>query len=456
MLKRLTLLTLVLAGPGLLYGLDWTNTGELAGAIQVNELALGPGGHLYAAANTADEGRVYYSSDFTTWQLSGTIPGSLASARALTLDGSGALLLGGNGDYAAHSDAPLVYRSADGANWSFLSRLTGSRVGTSVLSLFTDDAGQIHAGHNYLGMNGAAPCRSTDHGATWVQPTVPANPDGMGPFHHYRLLQVADDDVFVGAWNAGGRMLRSTDRGGTWQHTGGMYDAGHIYAAAESPDGTLFAGTAPKNVPAEPIGRVFKSTDHGANWTQLGYGSFSTTSWIRSLAWTSDGNLYAGSAPRTPGNDAEVFVSGDAGATWSSAGTLPGARDIYRLLELEVSGREYLYAATGPNGDVFRAELSPVGIEEPACPGREKSGLTLSPNPLTGRYVMMRYSLAVAGPVTVSLFDPAGRLISVTKAPGSLAAGSVLLDLRSLRTGVYLVTLQAPGVTTTRKLVKQE
>jgi hypothetical protein len=427
--KLKCLLPAVLLGLSPLPALDWEATGELAGALHVNDLAIGPGGHLYAAANTAAAGLVFRSTDLTTWQLSGTLPGAVAGARALAVTAAGDLLLGTNGDYGEHSDAPLIHRTEDGEDWSFLSRVTGTRVGTAVHALLVDDAGRLHAGHNVpLGMSGAGPCVSTDGGTTWTQPAVPANPDGMGPFSHYCLLRAADNSVYLGAWNAGGRMLKSTDRGGSWQHTGAMYDAGHVYAAVAAPDGTLFAGTAPKNVPAEPIGRVFKSTTGGATWDQVGYGSFGTTKWVRSLCRVSDGALYAGTAPRTVGNDAEVFVSTDGGTTWAGAGTLPGSADIYRLLEVEDSGRSWLYAATGPGGDVFRAELGPVGTRESPEARNPEAGWTV-PAILRGSLVLPS-ALGVPTP-GFALLDASGRkVMSLRPGPN---------DVRRLAPGVYFV-----------------
>ncbi|MEO0079974.1 MAG: hypothetical protein ABIK44_04795, partial [candidate division WOR-3 bacterium] len=49
-------------------GLEWVNTGELAGARTVTALISGPNGNLYAAANidtsSADSGWVFVSTDF--------------------------------------------------------------------------------------------------------------------------------------------------------------------------------------------------------------------------------------------------------------------------------------------------------------------------------------------------------------------------------------------------------
>jgi hypothetical protein len=80
------------------------------------------------------------------------------------------------------------------------------------------------------------------------------------------------------------------------------------------------------------------------------------------------------------------------------------------------------------------------------------TGFTLLPNPLSGGFVNLSYSLAHAGPVSVGVYDAAGRCV-LTRTVVVRTSGSSLLDLRSLATGVYLVRLSSDGCSTTRKLV---
>ena len=307
-----------------------------------------------------DSGWVYYSTDFYNWSRAGDLPGDIRRIYCLKKIGGDTLVAGTRSIYGG-IDSGHLYISPNGLTWQFRSRLRGTRVGQAITALLEDNLGNFHAGHNYGGMTGYSPCRSTDRGFTWSNGTTSYNA------YHYCLLQPSfDNNLYCGTWGTGGRVLKSTDNGASWFATGTMDDAGHVPTIIEAPGGVLYAGTYPKTNPAEPIGRVFKSTDGGANWIQIGYGYFNNTSGIRSLCRTSDGNLYAGTAPRNVPY-AEVYVSTDGRETWSSTGSLPGATVVYKLLEVNTGDAVYLYAATGPNGDVFRAPLSQVAINDVGC-----------------------------------------------------------------------------------------
>ncbi|OYD17411.1 hypothetical protein CH330_00270, partial [candidate division WOR-3 bacterium JGI_Cruoil_03_51_56] len=81
-------------------------------------------------------------------------------------------------------------------------------------------------------------------------------------------------------------------------------------------------------------------------------------------------------------------------------------------------------------------------------------GLTITPNPLASGFATLRYSLPNAGPVSLSVFDVAGRVV---RKQTIMAArnGAANLDLRTLSAGVYLVRLDTDGFATTSKLIVQ-
>ena len=85
---------------------------------------------------------------------------------------------------------------------------------------------------------------------------------------------------------------------------------------------------------------------------------------------------------------------------------------------------------------------------------RSDLSFDVMPNPLTGRAATVRYSLPKAGPVSISVFDVAGRNVSSRTLLAS-RTGAVSLDLRSLSAGIYLVRLDGDGFEATRKLVVQ-
>ncbi|MEO0081616.1 MAG: T9SS type A sorting domain-containing protein, partial [candidate division WOR-3 bacterium] len=84
----------------------------------------------------------------------------------------------------------------------------------------------------------------------------------------------------------------------------------------------------------------------------------------------------------------------------------------------------------------------------------ERSWFRVAPNPLVSGWAMVRYSLPKAGPVTVTVFDVAGRSVQRQTLVAN-KAGAVALDLRKLVSGVYLVRLDASDLSQTQKLVVQ-
>ncbi len=80
--------------------------------------------------------------------------------------------------------------------------------------------------------------------------------------------------------------------------------------------------------------------------------------------------------------------------------------------------------------------------------------VTIAPNPLAGGFATLRYTLPMAGPAQISVFDVAGRVQSRRTMLAS-RSGAVSLDLRKLSAGVYLVRFDTDGFSTTRKLVVQ-
>jgi|GEM_PF-737400 len=82
--------------------------------------------------------------------------------------------------------------------------------------------------------------------------------------------------------------------------------------------------------------------------------------------------------------------------------------------------------------------------------------LTISPNPLASGRATISFSLPKAGPVTINVFDVAGRSVFSAWSLGHWVTGSLRLDLRSLSAGVYLLRLESPDGVATQRLVVQK
>ena len=101
-----------------------------------------------------------------------------------------------------------------------------------------------------------------------------------------------------------------------------------------------------------------------------------------------------------------------------------------------------LVTGNAPNRDGVAAEKRL--LDEPF--------LALVPNPLSGRFVTLRYSLPGSGLAMVRVYDVTGR----PALPAALITGrngTAQLDLRSLSAGVYLLKVEGTSFTTVRKLV---
>jgi hypothetical protein len=105
-----------------------------------------------------------------------------------------------------------------------------------------------------------------------------------------------------------------------------------------------------------------------------------------------------------------------------------------------------------PNTDVYgpaRPEGVMASVVKPVA-----GALRIAPNPLTGGYATVRYSLPRSGAANLRIYDVTGRTVLTQ---GFLAGrdGSVNVDLRKLTAGVYLVKLSGEGFAATQKLVVQ-
>jgi hypothetical protein len=112
---------------------------------------------------------------------------------------------------------------------------------------------------------------------------------------------------------------------------------------------------------------------------------------------------------------------------------------------------------TGPSGAWGRLVYN--AIEMPWNPGIDNAGdawvsLTLAPSPLAGAVLKVGYNLTQPGPASVTLFDISGRAVTKRDFTGG-RAGQLLLDLRLLSAGVYLVRLDDGHRSLVRKLVVQ-
>jgi photosystem II stability/assembly factor-like uncharacterized protein len=142
-------------------------------------------------------------------------------------------------------------------------------------------------------------------------------------------------DLWAGA--ADGGAWHSTDGGAHWTPVSDSWPTLSIGAIAFDPSNanTIYVGTGEANYTADAYwgAGIFKTTDGGAHWTQLGFSNFgglgiskiavdpNNSSNILVAAGLVDGNATGVSRPAYPASSQGIWRSTDAGSTWAPVKT---------------------------------------------------------------------------------------------------------------------------------------
>ena len=177
-------------------------------------------------------------------------------------------------------------------------------------------------------------------------------------------------------------------------------------------------------------------------------------------AWVG-GSIYA----LKGGNTSEFWRYDATANTWTEFDSLPPMGSSGKVRKVRAGG-----SMVGVDGTLFALkgnktnELWRYGLAFASAPQPSREGvmaervaigewrLAVSPNPLTGGFATVRYSLPKAGLATLNVSDVAGRTV-LTQTMAAGRTGTASLDLRKLSAGVYLVKVTTEGFSTTRKLV---
>ncbi|MBI5709140.1 MAG: hypothetical protein HZC42_02395 [Candidatus Eisenbacteria bacterium] len=364
----------------------WSKCGELDGAWNVYALAQLPAGDLFAA--TSPEGKVFRSTDLgNSWAPTAPLAGA-SIVYSLLAASDGSLYAGTypNGD---------VFRTTDaGASWQPTANLSGA---TAVRALIETASDRILAGTSPRPTVFA----TTDAGQSWATlATIAGISNGITC-----LLEASQGVLYAGGW---GQPQRSTDGGLSWSAVSGLPfpgEARSIDALREMADSSLCAAGWVHG----HGGYLFRSTDAGATWDTTGRIMIGAVHAVRVYALDEDasGTLRIG---YQPGPDSVAQRSTDGGATWQIEGALTGTHEVLAFLR---AADGTLFAATTPNGDVFRwsggvtgvpapsGDAAAAALFRPAAPNPSRSGVTL-------RFVLPRPGRAV-----LALSDVQGRRVRV-------------------------------------------
>jgi YVTN family beta-propeller protein len=133
---------------------------------------------------------------------------------------------------------------------------------------------------------------------------------------------------------------------------------------------------------------------------------------------------------------------------------------------VHVGGGAFFVIKGNSTNDCWRMLIAEAKVQSPVRTGVQATSLStgyspfaVAPNPLRAGFATLQVSGQAAqwssGPVTVSIYDASGRCVLRQASGVKHQASSVVLDLRSVPAGVYLLRLAAGDITLTRRLVVQ-
>jgi photosystem II stability/assembly factor-like uncharacterized protein len=417
---------------------NWAGTNSGLPGEDVKSIIVAPGNKAYAATWG---GGVFSSTDNgNSWHQANL---SCTKINTFLVDSAGTLLVG--------TDAAGIFRSTDGgASWSGNDLINSTVIsigqfpdGKLILSAnnglyrSSDDGvtwNNLNAdywantayveqwafdkGGRAFGVTPLGIYSSTDEGDTWSGPIAPNTSKAGG------VITIDSSGTIYAAWDT---LFVSSNDGASWKPL--WSGKAWIYSILSLANGDVFVGAATG---------VFRSTDFGNSWTQVGPSC--TVSW---LVINSSGQIFAA----TYGGG--VYVSRDSGATWAE---LNSGLPTNNIQSIAVTQKNQAYVATQSMG---------VFVAENATSVEPRGQLTPSrfvlyqnyPNPFNPTTVI-NYQLEAESFVSLKVYDVLGRevetLVSERQTAGS---HSVTFNAANLPTGVYFYRLEAGTYRDTKKLL---
>lgn len=240
------------------------------------------------------------------WEVHALIPGGRIDAIADL--GDGVVVAGSRNPKPGH-----VFRSVDcGRTWTDLGNLLGDDPSTASVTCIAS-AGD---GVAYLLTGDAHVWKTTDRGLTWTALGQVSDMPALEPFHHsYSIVVLTSGTVILSNTNpTGGHVFRSDDGGMNWADLGAI-STGALYRFEKTSDGVLVNGWA---------GHVYKSTDDGRTWRSV-QGRLAEKA-LYATQYLEHGVALQG------GEDGRIFRSTDHGNTWAEVARFPESADDFVYL----------------------------------------------------------------------------------------------------------------------------
>ena len=305
---------------------------------------------------------------------------------------------------------------------------------------FYSEKNGIAIGNDY-GKGGLAVYKTKDSGENWFEvETPPMNDDYAYLYSGNNRMEVLGDAIWIGT--AGGRVMRSLDRGDTWE----MFDVGiGLYEITSIAFKDSLNGIAVTDGwPNYTHQMALLTNDGGETWASINLPAYPVPFYIEHVPNTE--NTYVAYDAYLP--SAKILYTTDGGYTWQLMDKQPSFTTI-QFIDKDTGfiGGQSLYDNSGQifkwTGGIFGDEQT--GINEETRPDiyHTISDMRLSPNPAGASH-----NLKILNPdrqyiQTLELRDMKGRLITSQTLQSDQAIISLIpFNEKKLSEGVYLITLK--------------
>ncbi len=357
-----------------------------------------------------------------------------------------------------------VFRSKDkGLHWDTIYSVPNGIPSPLIKTIFADTVGNIFIGgsHGFYA--------SSDGGVKWN--SVNDFPGSVGTVFPEELIGMPNGNIIMGTHE---RIYYSTNHGASWDSSKSTYDHHEGFAMNSSQE--LFSGSF--------LGKVYKSTDSGINWTHLSTMPLKngiSQVQIYSLAISRSDSIYT--ASWFDG----IYRSGDNGKTWSLISSTINPTEIISLRDGSIAalynGKVYRTTNDGVTwdsvGSSFPAECLSIAVDKEGYMYVGTNGLYKSQSPITtvaehelppstftlrqnypnpfNPSTVIGYQLPVNSVVTLKVFDLLGREVATLVDEGKPAGNyTVQFSGKHLASGVYFYRMQADNFIETKKLLLQK
>jgi len=357
------------------------------------------GNNIFAGTNSG----VYISTNNgVSWSLT-----------SLNNQSGNVLLINGNNIYAGTFHG--VFKSTNnGQNWT--------QIGLSNRSVW---ALTIHGNNIFAGTDfGHGVYRSTNNGLNWTQTS-------LGDTNFISSLVMSGNNIFAGDWVTNSVFL-SSDTGNTWTQISLGGTSTEVVLSLAVHGNYMFAGT--------NNGGVFRSSNGGFNWMQMGLNNRGITSFT-----IKDNYIFAGDHLH-----GEVYLSSNNGTSWILKNQGLGSQNSVHSL---TTTSQYIFAGT--DSSVWRRSFTEIiGIQK--ISGLVPSSFSLSqnyPNPFNPT-TKIKMEIAKLGDVKLVVYDILGRevdkLVNENLKPGTY---EVEFNGSKYASGVYFYKLVATEFSESKRMI---